>query len=79
VLSAPLSREAGGEGACAVEREGKPAGFADTSDPDYAAMLAAIKEGRAQMLAKPRVDMPGGKPEPYYREFDRVFQGFAGP
>ena len=41
--------------------------FASTDNPHYQAMLAIIRTGRRQALAKPRVDMPGanviaGKP-----------------
>jgi len=31
------------------------------------------------MMATPRIDMAGARPQPYYREFGRVFTGFAGP
>ena len=41
--------------------------FASTDDPNYQAMLAIIRQGRRDALARPRVDMPGadviaGKP-----------------
>ena len=35
--------------------------FASTLDPHYQAMLAAIRNGRRQALAAPRVDMPGAE------------------
>jgi mono/diheme cytochrome c family protein len=41
--------------------------FRDTTDPDYRAMLEAIREGRELMLTTPRADMPGfagARPEP---------------
>jgi len=56
-LSAHLSKDGGGRG-LGTEKDGpaKPL-FQNTDDPDYATMLAAIKEGRQKMLAAPRVDM----------------------
>lgn len=57
-LTAHLAKKAGGRGH-GTEKGGKGAPlFNDTRDPDYAAMLAAIREGRRKMLAHPRVDMP---------------------
>ena len=79
VLRAPLAAAAGGLDRCRKEDGQSAAVFAGKSDPDYAAMLKAIEQGRREMLANPRVDMPGAKPKPYYREFDREFTGFAGP
>jgi hypothetical protein len=35
--------------------------FASTDDPHYREMLAVIRQVRAQVLAKPRVDMPGAQ------------------
>ena len=37
--------------------------WAGTDDPTYRAMLEAIREGRRDMLADPRMDMPGGRPK----------------
>jgi mono/diheme cytochrome c family protein len=49
-------------------KNGKPLEvFRGTSDPDYRAMLSAIREGRESMLAAPRADMrgfKGARPEP---------------
>ena len=78
-LTAPLAKAAGGLGLCHPKDKATPPVFATTADPDYAAMLDAIRGGRAAMLAAPRVDMPGAEPRPYTREFGRVFTGFAGP
>jgi hypothetical protein len=36
---------------------GQPPLFSHTTDPDYLIMLESIREGRRQMLARPRVDM----------------------
>jgi len=79
VLTAPLAKAAGGLGLCHPKGKQKAPVFPTTSDPDYVAMLKAIEAGRDAVQANPRVDMPGAKPQPYYREFGRVFTGFAGP
>ena len=56
-LTAHLAKPAGGRG-LGTETGGKGAPlFTGTRDPDYAAMLGAIREGRKKMLAHPRVDM----------------------
>jgi acetyl esterase/lipase/mono/diheme cytochrome c family protein len=42
--------------------EGKPVtSMTSTNDPHYQKMLALIRAGRTEMLAKPRVDMPGAE------------------
>jgi len=38
--------------------------FSSTADPRYQAMLAIIRQARAEALAQPRVDMPGAAPNP---------------
>ncbi len=59
VLTAHLSKEAGGRG-LGTEKGGKGQPlFVDTSAPDYQTMLGAVREGRRKMLARPRADMPG--------------------
>ncbi len=57
-LLSPLAKRAGG-----VERCGKPV-FENTSDPDYQAILGALKPLAEQLERVPRMDMPGGKPAP---------------
>jgi len=43
-----------------IQKGGKPQPtFASTDDPNYQAMLAIIRRGRRDALARPRVDMPG--------------------
>jgi len=60
-LTAHLDQCAGGRG-CGAEEDGRGEPlFKDTSDPDYVALLAAIRDGRRSMLAHPRADMPGFK------------------
>jgi len=55
-LVAPLARSAGGSQQC-----GK-AVFADTSDPDYQAILALFKPIEEMLRKTPRMDMPGAVP-----------------
>ncbi len=44
------------------DRSGPPVtSFASTDDPHYQAMLAIIRDARAEALAVPRVDMPGAR------------------
>ena len=63
MLTAPLAKEAGGLGMCR-DKDGRPYIFADRNDPDYKTILAAIREGKAALYARPRVDMDlaSGKP-----------------
>ncbi len=56
VLTAPLPKAAGGLGLCRP-KEGMPRPFADRSDPDYQAMLQALRRGQETLTAHPRVDM----------------------
>ena len=58
-LSAHLSKQAGGRG-IATPLQGKtPPRFSDTADPDYAAMLRAIRTGQAMAVQTPEADMRG--------------------
>jgi hypothetical protein len=66
-LLAHLARSAGGQ--AADER----ANFKTKADPQYQALLTAIREGREALLAKPRMDMPGAVPVPQIRDFGRTF------
>ena len=60
LLRAPLAKTAGGLGLC------KPIVFADTADPDYKAILAAIERASAKHRAEKRFDLPGFVPNVYY-------------
>jgi hypothetical protein len=65
LLLAPLAREAGGWAVC-------PDVFADTDDPDYQRLLAAIQLGRNQLNEPPRYGNAGFRPNPQYvRELKR--------
>jgi hypothetical protein len=57
-LVAPLAKSAGGSEKC-----GKPV-FANRADPDYQGILATFAPITALLRARPRLDMPGGKPAP---------------
>ena len=71
VLLAPLAKAAGGHGLC-KPRKGKPAGtkagavFANTSDPQYKAILAAASNAKAHLDKVKRFDMPGFRPNEHY-------------
>ena len=66
LLLAPLSKRAGGFESC-----GKPV-FADTDDPDYRKVLAAIEDSKRELQRIKRFDMPGFRPRlEYVREMIR--------
>ena len=58
ILLAPLPKSAGGRGVC-----GKPV-FASSADPDYQALLTALKATENALAARPRTDMPGWQIDP---------------
>jgi hypothetical protein len=60
LLLAHLAKEAGGWGLGA-----KPV-FANTEDPDYQTILAAIRKAAAKLAEVGRFDMPGFRPNDYY-------------
>ncbi|MFK5923106.1 MAG: hypothetical protein QM496_13075 [Verrucomicrobiota bacterium] len=76
LLLGPLSKAAGGEGACistAKDGSQKPVEiFKDNNDPDYQAILAMIRAGKDKLDEVTRFDMPNFKPRPeYIREMKR--------
>ena len=72
LLLAPLAKEAGGMGLC------KDAGYANTEDPLYRAILAAIRDAHDRLAEGKRFDMPGFRPNQHYiREMQRF--GFLEP
>ena len=73
LLLAPLSKRAGGYGICTETKGGATrAVFADTHDPDYGRLLAAIRDTRDRLDVIKRFDMPGFRPPPaYVREMKR--------
>jgi len=87
VLLVPLAREAGGYAAGKGDDEGKPAArarpeatpsaphaiiFKSTDDPDYQAILAAVRRGKRTLEEIKRFDMAGFRPHAaYVREMKR--------
>ena len=77
ILLGPLAKSAGGRGACkSILPDGKRGDavevFKDTADPDYLAILAMVRAGRAKLEEIKRFDMPGFQPRPeYLREMKR--------
>ncbi|MBM4030670.1 MAG: DUF1080 domain-containing protein [Planctomycetes bacterium] len=67
VLTRNLAKTAGGLAPDAA------AIFTSKDDPSYQAILKAIEAGKAALLAKPRMDMPGAVPIPQQRDFGRTF------
>lgn len=78
-LMAPLARSAGGLELCKPKNKKQPPNFQNKNDPAYQAMLKALEQGRSALYAKPRMDMPGGQPEPYPTDFGKLFDSFSGP
>ena len=74
VLNAPLAKSAGGMGTCKTNKQ-----FKNRTDKDFQLMLAAIQQGKKELYARPRMDMPDAKPLPYPQDFVGPFTGFAGP
>jgi hypothetical protein len=67
VLVRSLAKSAGGTA------DDRGARFKSEADPKYRAVLAAIEKGKAALLARPRVDMPGAKPIPQQRDFGKTY------
>ena len=76
-LTAHLAREAGGFGLDAPKNGEKPPCFQGKADATYQAILQAIRHGRRDMLADPRMDIPGATPRPGHNDWGR-FRG-TGP
>ncbi len=73
LLNAHLAKAAGGMGLSREKKGRRPAVFADTADPLYRAILRHLRAAKAALEARPRMDMPGGKPIPQQRDFGRTF------
>ena len=67
VLLEHLAKSAGGRA------DDAEAAFKTKDDPRYQAILSAIGQGKAALLAKPRVDMPGAVPIAQQRDFGRTY------
>jgi hypothetical protein len=59
LLLAPLAKEAGGRGVCGDV-------FRNAADRDYQSLLAAIRQGKAQLEETPRYGAPGFQPNRQY-------------
>ncbi|MBT3199989.1 MAG: hypothetical protein HN350_08725 [Phycisphaerales bacterium] len=73
LLTGSLAKSAGGMA------DDKNAIFKTKSDPNYIAILKAIRAGKKALDDKPRIDMPGAKPVDYPTDFGGLYTGFAGP
>jgi hypothetical protein len=71
VLLDHLPKTTGGRG---LEPE-----FSGPDDPNYQAVLSAIRQGQKALNDKPRMDMPGATAVPYPTDFGKLHGGFAGP
>ncbi len=58
ILLAPLAKDAGGRGICGKEV------FTSTADPDYRALVTALKLTEDALATRPRTDMPGWQIDP---------------
>ncbi|MDD4872233.1 MAG: hypothetical protein PHR77_16890 [Kiritimatiellae bacterium] len=73
ILLAPMAKEQGGYGWCR-DKKGKPvAVFRDTADPDYQAILAAIRAARVRQEKTGRPGLPGFRPGDYYVRWMKRF------
>lgn len=72
ILRAPLAKEAGGYGWC-KDQYGQTVVFRDTQDPDYQAILRAIRAAKARQEKAGRHDMPGFRPNEHYVRWMKRF------
>jgi arylsulfatase A-like enzyme len=73
ILLAPLAEEAGGYGWCQA-KDGQPASvFSSHQDPDYQALLQAVRAAKARQREVGRFDMPGFLPNEHYVRWMKRF------
>jgi len=72
ILLAPLAREAGGYGWC-KDPYGQIAGFSNKEDPDYQAILRAVRAAKARQEKAGRYDIPGFRPNEHYVRWMKRF------
>ena len=72
ILLAPLAKTAGGYGWC-KDKYGQPAVFRDVQDPDYQAILRAIRAAKTRQEKAGRYDMPGFRPNEHYVRWMKRF------
>lgn len=73
IINAHLSKDAGGLGIEQEKNGEKPPLFKTRDDPVYQSMLKSVRQAKADLDARPRMDMPGGKAIPQERNFARVY------
>ena len=73
LLNAHLTRPAGGLELAGKEHAPPARIFPDRNDPVYQALWQALEKGKAALLARPRMDMPGAVPIPQERNFGKVY------
>jgi hypothetical protein len=73
LLNAHLARQAGGLELAGKKNDQTARIFPDRKDPVYQALWQAIEKGKAALLARPRMDMPGAVAIPQERNFGKVF------
>ncbi len=72
ILLAPLAKAAGGYGWC-KDPYGQSVVFRDTQDPDYQAILRAIRAAKTRQAEVGRYDMPGFRPNEHYVRWMKRF------
>ena len=78
LLRAHLSVEQGGRGIAKEVNGKRPPLFLSKADQTYTAFLEAIQEGKRDMLATPRMDMPGAQPVQGPQDWG-LFRGTSDP
>lgn len=73
LLNAHLARPAGGMELAGKDHNPPVRIFPDRSDPVYHALWQALEKGKAALLVRPRMDMPGAVPIPQERNFGKVY------
>ena len=73
ILRASLSKDAGGYEWCKAKDGGPAAAFRDTKDPDYQAILRAIRAAKVRQQEHGRPDLPGFRPGDYYIRWMKRF------
>ena len=73
ILLAPLAEEAGGYGWC-KDKDGQPvAVFRDAKDPDYQAILEAVRAAKTRQEKAGRYGTPGFRPNEHYVRWMKRF------
>ena len=73
ILLAPLAEEAGGYGWCRAKDGQSVAVFRNDQDPDYQAVLQAVRAAKTRQQKAGRFDMPGFCPNEHYVRWMKRF------